>query len=157
MDRYGVFLLGIFLIFPRWAHAHKVIVFAWVENGIVYTESSFSSKKKAKGCVITVKDGSGKIVHQGRTDTLGNYQFKAPDPPVSDLVVYLDAGTGHQASWKISKKDLALNAGPADASALQAQRDELMARPSPYKVLSGIAVIFLAAALVRMIKGRKND
>jgi len=49
-----------------------VIVFAWVEQGYIHTESSFGSKSKAKDCPIIVVDENGRVIHKGRTDSKGN-------------------------------------------------------------------------------------
>lgn len=86
--------------------AHKVIVFAWVEDGMIHTESSFGSKRKAQNCSITLKNEGGQVLKQGTTDSQGAYALEIPVNPSSDLIVFLDAGSGHQASWRIAKAEL---------------------------------------------------
>ena len=50
------------------AFAHKVIIFAWVEGDIVFTESKFSGGKRAVGAQVQVFDREGKQLLEGRTD-----------------------------------------------------------------------------------------
>ena len=60
------------------AWAHRVIVFGYVEGDTVYTESKFSGGKKAQNSQITVYDGDGNKVTEGRTDDNGEFAFKPP-------------------------------------------------------------------------------
>ncbi len=133
------------------AFAHKVILFAWVEDGMIYTESSFASKRKAKNCPIIVKDDTGRIVHEGKTDEQGNYSFKIPDPIETGLVLTLKAGIGHQAEWKISKDELVLVPSKNNIHNAMQEKEKLEAGPSPLKIISGIAIIFLAALMGKFL------
>jgi nickel transport protein len=140
--------------------AHKVIIFAWVENGMIFSESHFVSKKRAKNCKITVVDEKGKIVQQGKTDENGNYSFKIPENITSDLVLKLDAGQGHQAHWKISENDIKESSNVNDIQKAMEAREKLTQGPSVYKIAAGVGIIFLFAYVLKFIQKKiykKND
>ncbi len=149
-------LLLIFLV-PNLAHAHKVIIFAWVENGMIYSESSFGSKRKALNSKIIVEDESGIIIHEGITDTNGDYAFKIPENADSDLILKLEAGTGHKGSWKISKEELKILPGQTDIESTMKEKEILQKSPSLLKILSGIGIIFLIAFGLKILKRKKTN
>jgi nickel transport protein len=134
------------------AFAHKVIIFAWVEDGMIYTESSFGSKRKAKDCAIKVFNEKGQEIHKGQTDLKGNYSFKIPENIDSDLILKLEAGTGHQGQWKISKDELAVKQGDQDIKAVMEKKETLEKSPSLWKIITGIAIIFILAIGARLLK-----
>ncbi|MCK5695658.1 MAG: hypothetical protein KAH62_03480 [Desulfobacula sp.] len=152
-------LVLIFAMLPAgFAFAHRVIIFAWVEDGMIYTESSFGSKRKAKDCVITVIDEKGLLIHKGQTDQEGNYSFKIPEKVDSDLILKLDAGTGHQAQWRISKNELVTDHSENDiqvAKDIQAamkEKEKLEESPFIFKIVGGIGIIFMLALAVKFFK-----
>ena len=132
--------------------AHKVIIFAWVEDGYIHTESSFGSKRKAKNATITVVDEKGLIVHEGMTDPEGNYSFKIPEKVDSDLLLKLDAGTAHQAQWRIPKNELVTVHSAKDTQAAMKEKEKLEESPSVFKIITGIVIIFLLAFAVKFLK-----
>lgn len=134
------------------AFAHKVIIFAWVEDGMIYTESSFGSKRKARDCAIKVFNENGMVIHQGQTDPKGNYSFKIPENIDSDLILKLEAGTGHQAQWKISKDELVTKSSDQDIKTAMKKKENLEKSPSILKIITGIAIIFFLAMGVRFLK-----
>jgi len=139
------------------ALAHKVIIFAWVEDGMIHTESQFGSKRKAKDCVITVLNAKGQKVHEGKTDQNGNYSFKIPENIDSDLILQLQAGTGHKATWKISKEELMSTPSDKDIQAAMEKKDKLESDPSVLQITAGIAIIFLIAFLAGILKKRRKN
>jgi len=158
------------LIIDAQAYAHKVIIFAWAEDGMIYTESQFGSKRKARECDIKVYNEKGDMVHQGKTDSKGEYSFKIPENTDGELTLKLEAGPGHQAQWNIPKKELigALIDKPiaenisvsANKAAIKekrlAEKEKLEAGPSAFKILTGIGIIFLLAFTAQLVK-RKMD
>jgi nickel transport protein len=149
---------------PGFAHAHKVIIFAWVEDGMIVSESHFGSKRKAMNCNISVINEKGQVVHNGRTDENGIYSFKIPENVDSDLVLNLDAGAGHKAHWKISKSELGSNLANNDLKNVNDVKNtnyiknameiraELNQNPSFYKIIAGIVIIFFLAFALKFIK-----
>ncbi len=147
-------------MFPGLASAHKVIVFAWVEDGMIHTQGSFGSKRKAKKCTIIVKDDTGKVINQGITDLEGMHTFKMPKTLSSDLVVLLDAGNGHKASWTIPKQELMSKTTEKTKKDIKKTKDELNKNPSILKIVGGIGIIFFLAILgklmANLLKQRKD-
>ena len=140
------------------AHAHKVIIFAWVEEGKIFSESHFGSKREAKNCSIRVMNGKGLLVHKGKTDIQGKYSFKIPENIDSGLVLHLDAGTGHKAHWKISENELHINPSNKDIKNTMETKAKLEENPSAYKIITGIGIIFLLAMALKFFKkGRKKS
>jgi len=149
----ALILVIIFAMLPAsFAFAHKVIIFAWVEDGMIYTQSSFGSKRKAKNCIITVMDGKGMVIHEGQTDQEGNYSFKIPEKADSDLILKLDAGTGHQAQWRISRDELVTVHSAKDIQAAMKEKEKLKESPSIFKIVGGIGIIFMLALAVKFLK-----
>lgn len=148
--------LFIFMLVPVLAHAHKVIIFAWVEDGMIYSESSFGSKRKVVNSKVIVKDESQNIVHEGTTDTNGDYSFAIPQNVNSDLILYLEAGTGHKASWRISKEEFKTAASRTDIEEVKKEKESFQKSPSPVKIVSGIVIIFLIAGCLKFLKWKKT-
>jgi nickel transport protein len=138
------------------ALAHKVIVFAWVEQEIIHVEGSFGSSRPAKNCVINAKNPMGILIHQGITDEKGLYSFQLPDNLNSDLVVELDAGSGHSGRWTILKDELVSPSTPENLEKKMAQKQSLKKKPSLAKIALGIAIIFGLAFAATLLQRRKK-
>ncbi len=145
----------LFLMVPGFAHAHKVIIFAWVEEGMIMSQSHFGSKRNAKNCNINVVDGKGQIVHTGKTDDQGNYSFKIPENIDSALVLNLDAGPGHKAHWKISESELKAVPSMGDIKKTMASKEKLEQKPSVFKIAAGIVIIFLLAFFLKFFNKKR--
>ncbi len=81
-------------IFVSTAHAHKLNIFAFEEDGKIFVEGYFSSGIKPKGGKIVVLDHTGKVLFQGETDKEGGYIFAKPS--ANEYRIELDAGLGHK-------------------------------------------------------------
>ncbi len=157
----GFFTLGVFILIMaltpvNQAFAHKVILFAWVEDGMIHTESSFAGKRKAQDCPLIVRDDTGRVVHEGKTDDQGLYSFKIPDKVESDLILTLEAGIGHQAEWRIKKDELVQAPAKADIEKTLQEKEKLESDPSVWKIISGIALIFLLAGAGKWFSLKKR-
>jgi len=143
------------------ALAHKVIVFAWVEQGRIHIEGSFGSNRPAKNCEIQVKSPKGILVHRGTSDAQGMYSFEIPDHPDSDLIVEMNAGPGHLGKWTISENELVTQPTPANLKRKMAEKQSIKKSPSLMKILSGIFIIFalafVAARVKKRVKKSKNN
>jgi len=151
------FVLIILILVPSLTYAHKVIIFAWVENGMIYSESSFGSNRKAVNSKIIVEDESGNVIHEGKTDTNGDYAFKIPNNVDSDLILKLDAGTGHKGSWKISKEEYKKLPSQTDLESIIKEKEVLEKSPSLIKIVSGIILIFLIAFGLKIVKRKRTN
>jgi nickel transport protein len=86
------------------AFAHKVSIFAWVEDDTVYTRSKFSKGKRVKNSPVIVFDSDGNKLLEGKTDENGEFSFKITKQ--SALKVVLKASMGHMAEWKIPFEEI---------------------------------------------------
>ena len=86
------------------AHAHKVIVFAWVEGNTVHSESKFHGGRPAKDAPLEVVDLNGQKLLEGRTDDKGLFSFAIPKKTAMKII--LKAGMGHQGEWTIPLEEL---------------------------------------------------
>lgn len=100
-----LFSLIIFVIlFDMPAFAHKVSIFAWVEDDTVYTQSKFSKGKRVKNSSVIVFDSDGNKLLEGKTDENGEFSFKITKQ--SALKVVLKASMGHMAEWTIPFEEI---------------------------------------------------
>ena len=118
MRRACVVLLGLLLLPGAAALAHRVNVFAYVENGEVVVECSYSKSKRVNHGRIEVRAvGSDEILLRGETDDQGNFRFPVPDKALNsgaDLRILLQAGEGHQNDWTVAAAEfMPVGAAPA--------------------------------------------
>jgi nickel transport protein len=97
-------MLGVSFFLPSDAGAHRVNIFAWVEGDTVLVECKYPDGREVYEGVIRVLDSAGKELLNGKTNTKGEFSFKAPKQ--DDLTIVLEAGMGHRADWPLSKQDL---------------------------------------------------
>ena len=153
MKNYFIYFISLFLLITasvKESHAHRVIFFAWVENGQIYTEGGFPGDKKAKNCPVIVRDEQKRIVYEGKTDEQGSHSFKIPDNTDSDLILTLKAGEGHQAEWRIPKAEL------LSGHSQSPDTEKLKSGPSFFKIISGIALIFILAGSLKLLLRKKK-
>lgn len=87
--------------------AHKVRIFAWLEAGIIKTESKFSGGKAARNMtVIVVGTESGKELIQGTTDVNGHFNFDLPPDLQEGLEITVQGAGGHKGSWIFEAPEL---------------------------------------------------
>jgi nickel transport protein len=99
----GLILLGC-CFFAADCFAHKISIFAYVDQGLVKTESKFSGGRPAKGCQLSMVKGSSTVVI-GRTDESGFFNFPVPEQKQAfDLVV--TCGDGHRGQWRVEADEL---------------------------------------------------
>jgi nickel transport protein len=108
------------------ALAHKVSVFAYVENGQLKGEGYFAGGDKAQNCPVEVQDAQGQTVGQAQTNAQGEFSLPLPAsaPP---LKIILRAGQGHQGDYTLTAADLGAAAdspAPSPASAQAAPAAE---------------------------------
>jgi len=93
------------MLWPGYAAAHRVTVFAWVEGETVHTESKFSRGKPVKGGEILVYDLDGNPLLSGKTDEQGEFSFKIPKK--TGMKIVIQAGTGHRGEWTLPLSEIA--------------------------------------------------
>jgi nickel transport protein len=158
----SITLLLITLTPIHMAYAHRVIFFAWLENGYIHAEGSFPGKKKAQNCKIIVSDEQNRIIHEGITDEQGFYSFKIPDGVDSDLILTLKAGEGHQGEWRITKAELTEHSSSEitekaeESDRERAEKKVESNAPSTLKIIAGIALIFFLAGMAKLLLRKKK-
>lgn len=152
-------MMVLFLVFlsAEKVQAHKVVLFAWVEEEMIHTLSQFGSKKKAVNCTVTLLDETGKVLQTGTTDENGNCSFKVPENIHSSLNVHLDAGHGHAADWQISEDELKQTTIEGMHQKKEEMKNQLDQGPSLYKIVSGIGLIFLLFSLLKWARRKKRQ
>jgi len=103
-----IFIFLIIIMINISAFAHKVNIFAYLEEGKIYTESYFSDGKKCVESKIEVFDNQGNKLLEGLTDKEGMFSFKIPPEDVidGDLKLVLTASMGHRAEYIIRADEL---------------------------------------------------
>jgi nickel transport protein len=104
----GKRLKGLLLLLALWlpsaeAEAHRVNLFAYVDDGQVYTESYFADGSPVNHGQILVADATGREILTGETDAAG--QFRFPLPQEQNLTILLKAAMGHRAEYLLPLKE----------------------------------------------------
>ena len=97
--------MSLFLFCSASAYAHKVNIFATVQDGVIHGECYFSSGARPEGCLVEFLDTSGRKLGHSKTDAEGRFTFKPR--PGTDCRIVLDAGDGHRAEFAIQAVELA--------------------------------------------------
>lgn len=98
-----VVLIGT-LLFTGAAFAHKVHIFAYVEDGKIHAESYFPDGKPVEQGSIEVLDSQGQKVAEGVTDPEGRCVL--PIPKKDDLTIVINASMGHKSTYLLKKTEL---------------------------------------------------
>ncbi|HPQ43813.1 MAG TPA: hypothetical protein PKZ42_06240 [Syntrophales bacterium] len=100
--------LGIFLFFLATvmvsgpAQAHKIMVFAYQEEGTVYAEGYFADGKKTQDSLVEVFGQDGSKLLEGKTDRNGLFSFPVPDVP--EIKIVLTGSMGHRAECTLKNE-----------------------------------------------------
>ena len=97
-----IFLTGMLTSATAWAH--KVNLFAYVENGQIQVECFFPDGKPVVSGQIEITDSQRRKVAEGMTDTKG--KFSVPIPAVDDLTITVNASMGHKNTFLLKKTEL---------------------------------------------------
>ena len=129
--------------------AHKVNIFAWVENGTINTESYFPDGKVVQNGSISVFDSNENLLLTGKTDSEGMFSF--PVPKGDDLTIILDASMGHRATFTITQEEL--GESTTSTSLKREQRED---SASIGKVFVGIGCILGLMGLIMFIYSKRK-
>ncbi len=139
------------------ALAHKVYVFAWAENGRIFTQSSFSEKRMVAAGRITVSDENGQVLLKGETSEQGMFSFEIPDDLETGLVIKLDAGMGHAAEWQMSRSDIReAKTGQDTRGRTEGELDKRIRQPGVLSTVAGVAVIFVLFFAISFIYRKRR-
>ncbi len=152
----GIIVSMVFLMQAFWlnqAQAHKVVLFGWVEAGNINIEAGFGGKRTAKNCVIKAFDTDHTLIYEGKTDDKGRHVFKIPPSFSSDMLLELEAGTGHKGSWTIQADEFTAVSN-ADSVQESKKVSPVGKGIDPLKIIAGLSVIFGLALVVKLMKAR---
>lgn len=143
-----VFIASVFLsALSSSAYAHKVTVFAYVEDDTVFTESFFPDGKRVQGGKIEAYDENNKLLLNGVTNKEGQFNF---DLPASNSIkIILDASMGHKDDFTLQLK----------GSAKEKDFVEKATRVPLKEIMYGLVFIFGIAVIAQVFlkaKGRKQ-
>ncbi len=97
-------ILGVVLLLPGVAHAHKVVAYADAYGTEVEGGAAFSSGDPITGAKVTVYFPDGKVALETKCDENGEFAFEAPYRCTYRVVV--DAGEGHKAEARVREENL---------------------------------------------------
>jgi nickel transport protein len=97
------------------AHAHRLKVFATVEEEAVTGYGFFVGGGRPQGATVIMRDAGGQDLWRGETDDQGRYSWR-PENPMT-LTVIIDARDGHIAEAKIPADRFAAAPTPETANA----------------------------------------
>ena len=169
------------LVLAPHAYAHRVNVFASVENGRVKVEAYFSGGAKAKNCDVLVYGAGGAERLKLKTDAAGEANF-AP-AKAEDLKIVVETPDGHRGEYKmkaaeLGASDIARKAVPSQAAeapardgdetadlkaklaALRAQLGEMRKAQdniSARDVIAGLGFIFGLTALCALLWRKRSE
>ena len=159
-------LLLFFLMVYGQASAHRVQVFAAVEEGVIKGEATLSGRHPViEGEIKVFSRADQKLLMTISTDTTGSFMIDPMtlglEQPV-DLLIVLDADPGHRAEWQVSGTAYALS---ADASLPQGgnapdpnvPNPPMPSTPTMASVVSGILVILGLGALINWSRKRRRN
>lgn len=92
------------------AFAHRLNVFAWVENGEVVVEAKFASGARPKVGMVRVYDGADALIRTMGVDENGSARFPL-EGAGQGLRIEVDAGDGHEDYWILTPDDIARQTG----------------------------------------------
>jgi len=88
-------LMSLTLAQPHVADAHKLNVFAYLEDSAVVGEAYFNDGSPAKNCEVLVKDQDERVVGKGVTDESGAFCVNVDSLEGKGILVTVNAGMGH--------------------------------------------------------------
>ena len=134
--------------------AHKVYIFAYIENGQVFTESGYSKKSRVhQGAVEVYDPDTNELLLTGITDDEGRFDFPVPAHALekgNGLLLVLKAGEGHQGQWKMEPSEFT---SVAPATPHEAPDTE----PGVMEVLIGFAIIAVLFGSFALFRSRRRS
>jgi len=157
MLRLAGLALAAVLAFPSSALAHRVNLFAYVDNGKVVADCFYSKSRKVNhGQVIVTDLATGEELLRGTTDENGAFSFPIPDKARAaghGLKLTLIAGEGHQNEAEIAASEY----GPAPASAPAAPAPAAVAPAAPAPAPAAAAPTAAAPAATAAPAGTPDE
>lgn len=142
---------------PINSHAHKINVFAYVENQTIFCEAVFSGGRPAQKAPVQIMDTKTRAtLATGKTDTNGHYNIAVSSIKNSrnSIEVIVQTDDGHRNSWTLAPKDYLDNTihQPPHSGTEQNSPDAV-----PIKnIILGLFCIFSIAGGVHLLSSKKR-
>ncbi len=94
------------LIWAAPAFAHRLVIYAYVEDDMVVLESNFSSGAVAGAGTVTVKDGEGAVLAEMPLSETGETRFGIPEGGEGGIALEVLTDAGHDDYWILTPEDL---------------------------------------------------
>lgn len=154
----GSIIFSFLILTSSTAFAHKVSIYAYAENGMVFAEGYFADGSRSRNSRIEVLDAkTGEKLLEGKTDNKGRFTFRIPK--TTSLKLVLHASMGHQNDYTLSVKEVKEALGIQDTEVrsqnpdVRKQTDErgsqLSESATPLTVDSGASSSEIEAAVSR--------
>lgn len=163
------FSLGVILFMqPHKAFAHKVNIFAYVENGQVVVDAYYSKSKKVNaGKVVVVDAATKEELLNTVTDEKGFLRFPIPTKAATarhDLKLVLVAGEGHQSVTLVSAEEFEPRTAPAASGPVKSgpqadvkQTAQPMVKTADQQPLGPVPVQVMSEAALEQLVERAVD
>lgn len=95
--------------FAGQASAHRLNVFAWLENDQILVDCAFPQNRPAKNAHVAILDNvTKKTLLEGKTNQEGRFSFPTPDVirQGHGLLIEVNAGQGHRGEWLMDASEL---------------------------------------------------
>lgn len=103
---------------PTWAH--RMNVFAWLEDDNIVVRCNFGSNRPAQNVEVKVFEAANHLLlAHGTTNKQGEVAFPRTVRMQSGLLIEADAGQGHKSEWKMEASEL--DPGPTQPAAQEEQ------------------------------------
>ena len=102
----GLAIAPICILWPGRLPAHKLSVFVWVEDHMVYVEGKLGAGKRPKKGTVTVYNGKNKKLFEIEISEDGTASFPLPEDYKTGLKVVMDIGEGHSSYWILTPYDI---------------------------------------------------
>ncbi len=117
---FHLLLCAVVLVWTTTAHAHRLLLMAWVQGDRLVVETAFGTGQIGANMAITVQDAvTGDVLLSGTTDAQGLYEATLPATVLerrAPLLVQATDGAGHLAEQSIAPDELPALAIPSTAS-----------------------------------------
>ena len=155
-----------FLTGYQQASAHRVQVFAAVEEGLIKGEATLSGRHPLiDGNIQVFSKDDQQLLLTLTTDATGSFVIDPValglEQPV-DLLIVLDADPGHRAEWQVSGASYALSSDQSASQRSTAPGPKVPGSPLPSaptlgNVVSGILIILGLGALLKWSRSRRKN
>jgi len=162
LRRFTAVLLFALLTVSTTVQAHKLNMFAYVEDEEIYIEVYFADGKRAKNSAIEVYDPQNQLLYNNTTDEEGGHQFAIPKK--IELRIVVNAGMGHQTEYILPTSEFSAEQTnsantsnlPMDTATPSLIQDSTMPNMEQLKPLITQAVSQAVKPLQREISELKN-